>query len=86
MTTPETLDPMTGDEFTSLEKMARVMCRNAGLDPDHNVPEEYSWVEFIPEAREALDALRDFEAPGLLSLSMSEVVDAILNENKKAPR
>lgn len=66
--------------MTALERMAYALCRESGYDPDLGAPEEYHWSEWLPEARAALNALRDTEYPGLLSLGMNELVDAILNE------
>lgn len=47
---------------------------------DARIESDLLWPEWTGEVRACLNALRDTEYPGLLSLGMNELVDAILNE------
>lgn len=54
---------------TMIERVARAICNAAGIDPDgkfkssdysaRTAPHEYAWHEFLPEARAAIEAMRD---------------------------
>lgn len=71
-----------------LERACVAIAVYEGEDPDmgtwcaiRNEPGPKVWEIYKGRVTAVLNSLRDAELPGLVSLSMNEVVDAILNEN-----
>lgn len=78
--------------MTALERMARAIsderadpkgafsASSLRIEAEERWENKYFRADAFRDARAALNALRETEYPGLLSLGMNELVDAILNE------
>ncbi|MBA8799158.1 hypothetical protein FHW77_002877 [Agrobacterium sp. RC10-4-1] len=84
---------------TMIERVARAICVASGLDPDRpfsssnyskeTEPQEFAWHEYLPEARAAINAMREptramheagLETTGMPGNTFRDMIDAALKE------